>query len=160
MVKDGSAVIGMSIWDVDQVPTDPCKWLGSMATPDPTVGDLVEALVSQRTRNATKPADVTLAGYSGTYIEWSVPPDMVVTGDADFAGCDLIADNGHRDFVSWLSTGGSDRYQQVAGQVDRLWILDVAGQRLVLDATNSPDASEMDISQLTDVVESLAFDEP
>ena len=85
---------------------------------------------------------MTFAGYAGKYLEWSVPDDMVVTGDADFDGCDSWPDNGHRDFVSWLSTGDGERYQQVAGQVDRLWVLDVDGQRLLIwDTSWSPSGS-------------------
>ena len=158
VIKSGAAVIGLSVWDVARVPTDPCLWKSSMTTPGPTVDDLAEALVAQLTRNATQPADVSVDGYSGVYLEWSVPDDMVVTGDADFAGCDTWPDNGHRDFVSWLSSTGNDRYEQVAGQVDRLWVLDVAGQRLVVDATFSPNATETDVRELMHAAESLRFE--
>jgi hypothetical protein len=160
VVKNGAAVIGLSVWDVDQVPRDPCHWRAQMQDPGPTVDDLVRALVAQATRAATKPVDVTLAGHAGQYLEWSVPADMVVTGDADFEGCDVEPSNGHQDFISWLSSGSSSRFQQVAGQVDRLWILDVDGQRLVVDATYSPDAKQIDRDELGQVAESLRFEAP
>jgi hypothetical protein len=86
----------------------------------------------------------------------SVPDDWVVTGDSDFRGYDED-DEGHEDFMSWWGTEGGTRYQQVAGQVDRLWILDVEGQTLVVDATYSPDTSVADRHQLEQVVESLRF---
>ena len=110
----------MSVWDVGKVPRHPCHWRGRLYDPGPTVDDLVEALVSQPLRNASSPTDVTLAGYRGRYLEWSVPSDMIVTGDADFEGCDVEPSNGHRDFVSWLGDGYGERYQQFAGQIDRL----------------------------------------
>jgi len=157
MLKDAANVIGVSVWDVVQVPSDPCHWKGHMTMPGPTVDDLVRALVAQPTRNATTPTDVTLAGHAGKYLEWSVPEDMVVTGDADFDGCDTWPDNGHRDFVSWLSTGGGERYQQFAGQVDRLWVLDVNGLRLVIDATYPPDATDAAQAELVEIVESMQF---
>ena len=160
MVKYGASVTGVSVWEVAQVPTDPCHWQGHMTIPGPTVDDLVRAFVRQPTRNATTPTDVTFAGYAGKYLEWSVPDDMKVTGDADFDGCDAWPDNGHRDFVSWLGTGDSERYQQVAGQVDRLWVLDVDGQRLVIDATYSPDTPDADRAEQEQVVESLRFVAP
>jgi hypothetical protein len=153
-------VIGLSVWDVTQVPRDPCQWQGQLYDPGPTVDDLVQALIAQRLRNASKPTDVTLAGYPGQYLEWSVAADMVVTGDADFAGCDVEPSNGHRDFISWLSSAGGSRYQQVAGQVDRLWVLDVDGQRLVVDATYSPHTTEIDRAELGQVAESLRFENP
>jgi hypothetical protein len=49
------------------------------------------------------------------------------------------------------------RYQQLAGQVDRLWVLDVDGQRLVVDATHSPDATPADRDELARVAEPLKF---
>lgn len=121
------------------------------------VAEDAAALTAQRLRGANKPTDVTLGGYHGRYLEWSVPPDMVVTGDADFAGCDVEPSNGHRDFVSWLGDGFGERYQQVAGQVDRLWILDVDGQRLVLDASLPPDASAAEREELVQIAASLRF---
>jgi hypothetical protein len=160
VVKSGASVIGLSVWDVGQVPTDPCHWQGHTVDPGSDVEDLVAALGAQATRNASTPIDVTLAGHPGRYLEWSVPADMVVTGDADFQGCDAWPDNGHLDFVSWLGNGLGERYQQVPGQVDRLWVLDVDGQRLVVDATYSPDAAPADRDELTHVVESLRFEIP
>ena len=89
------------------------------------------------------------------YLEWSVPPDMV-----DGEKCDQWPDNGYRDFVSFLGVGGSERYQQLANQIDRLWVLDVNGQRLVVDATYSPDATDAQKTELDQVAKSLRFDEP
>ena len=65
--------------------------------------------------------------------------------------------DGHHNFVSWLGNGTGERYQQVPGQVDRLWVLDVNGQRLVVDATYSPDTTQADRDQLGQIVESLRF---
>ena len=159
IVKAGGPVIGVSVWDVDQVPGDPCQWLSTMATPGPAVDDLVEALVAQRTREATEPVAVTLDGHPGFYLEWTVPADLEVTGDSDFAGCDTPG-NGHYDFVSWLSSRGGERYQQEAGQLDRLWILDVDGQRLVVDATSSPNSTDSDVAELVHAAESIRFETP
>ena len=147
--------MGLSVWDAIQVPTDPCRWSSTMTTPGPTVDDLVHALVAQRTRNASTPTEATLGGYKGLYLEWSVPADMV-----DGENCDKWPDNGYRDFVSFLGVGGTERYQQVAKQIDRLWVLDVNGQRLVVDATYSPDATDAQKAELDQVAESLRFDKP
>lgn len=155
--QTSSGVLGLSVWAVGMVPRNPCHWQGSMVDPGPTVHDLAAALAAQAMRNATTPTDVTLRSQDGLYIEWSVPTDMVVTGDADFKGCDVEPSNGHRDFVSWLGEEEGERYQQVAGQVDRLWILDVGGQRVLVDATYSPDTSEVDRDELDQIAASLRF---
>ena len=149
---------GVSVWDVGEVPRDPCHWQGTMSDPGPTVDDLVEALTTQRYRHATEPTHVTLSGFQGRFLELSVPDDWVVTGDADFEGCDVEPSNGHRDFVSWLGNGEGERYLLVAGQVEMLWVLDVGGQRLVVDATYPPDTTNADRAELMGIVESLRFE--
>jgi hypothetical protein len=159
VIKAGGAVVGLGVWDVGQVPGDPCHWRASLVDSGRSVDDLVRVLHAQKLRNATTPTDVTLAGHSGKYLEWSVPKDAVVTRDADFKGCDDPG-NGHHDFVRWKGNGKGERYQQVAGQVDRLWVLDVDGQRLVVDATYSPDATPADRDELGRVAQSLKFLRP
>lgn len=157
VIKQVAGVMGLSVWDVGDVPRDPCHWKKSLSDPGPTVDDLIDALTVQRFRNATEPTDVTLDAYEGLYLQWSTPADWVVTGDAEFHGCDVEPDSGLRDFVSWFGNGDGERYQQVAGQVDRLWVLDVDGQRLLVDATYSPDTTEADRAELVAIVESLRF---
>jgi hypothetical protein len=148
---------GVAFWDVGKVARDPCHSIGHLYNPGPTVRDLVAALEAQSTRHPTPPTDVTLAGYSGEYLEWSVPKDLVVTGDDDFAGCDVQPD-GHRNYTSWVGAGGvGERWQQMAGQVDRLWILDVNGQRLVIDASYPPGATQAQREEEDRVVHSLRF---
>lgn len=156
MVKSGADVVGMSVWDVAQVPGHPCHWKRTMSPVGPTVDDLVDALSSQQLRDPTEPSDITLAGHHGRYLELSVPGDWIVTGDANFEGCDDPG-NGHQDFVSWLGRDAGDRWQQVAGQVDRIWVLDVDGQTLLVDATYTPATSEAVREELDQVVSSLRF---
>ena len=153
-------VLGVSVWDVGQVYRDPCHWQGQGFDPGPGVQKLVAALVAQKMRNATTPTDVTLAGYAGKYLEWSVPADMKSSAWTSFDACDLDSDGVHHDFLSWLGNGTGDRYEEVPGQVDQLWVLDVNGQRLVVDATYSPDTSQSDRAELEAVADSLRFVAP
>ena len=55
----------------------------------------------------------------------------------------------------WNPSGTTDRFQQGAGQVDRLWILDVEGRRLLIDATYVPGSTDQDRAQLQQVVDSI-----
>ncbi len=150
--------LGVSVWDVGEVPRNPCHWQSTRSDPGPTVDDLVHALTAQRFRHPTVPTDVMLGGYPGRSLTWSVPEDWVVTGDADFQGCDVEPSNGHKDFVSWFGNGEGERFQQVAGQVDMLWVLDVNGQRLLVDATYPPDTTDANRAELMGIVESLRFE--
>jgi hypothetical protein len=143
--------VAAQFWDVDQVFGHPCQWDGTLFQPGPTVDDLTEALVDIPLRKATKPIDVTLDGYAGTYLEWSVPSDM------DFSKCD--AADGERHFESWTGKGWAhDRYHQGPGQVDRLWILDMDGARLVIDAFSMPSATAEERAELLSVVRSIRFE--
>jgi hypothetical protein len=143
--------IAVQFWNVDQVYGHPCQWEGTLTRPGPTVDDLANALVDRPLRNATKPIGVTLDGYSGKYLEWSVP------SDADFSKCDT--DAGVHYFESWTAHGGEgDRYHQGPGQVDRLWILDVRGSRVVIDAFSMPSAKAAQIDELLAVVNSINFE--
>ena len=154
-----SPVLGLSVWDVGQVFRDPCHWQGQAVDPGRGVAALVAALVAQPTRHATTPTDVTLAGFAGKYLEWSVPADIKSSSWTEFDACDVTEDGDH-NFESWLGNGMGNRYQQVPGQVDRVWVLDVKGQRLVVDATYSPDTTPTDRAELERVVESLRFVAP
>ena len=146
-------ISGVLFWNVVDVYAHPCRWKGPLVHPGPTVDDLVAALVAQPLRNATKPVDVTIDGYRGKQLEWSVPDDI------DFANCDDRDDAGPPTFESWTATGwASDRYQQSPGQIDRLWILDVAGARLVIDAQFQHGATKQQIAELMQVVESIRFE--
>jgi hypothetical protein len=152
-------VLGLSVWDVGQVVRDPCHWQGQAFTPGPSVEDLAVALAAQKTRNATTPTAVTLAGYVGEYLQWSVPADLKSSTWTDFDACDLSSDGVDRDFVSWFANGSSqnDRYEEVPGEVDQLWVLEVNGQRLVVDATYSPGTSLSQQAALEQVVYSIRF---
>jgi hypothetical protein len=143
----GDFVVAVMFWDVDEVYPTPCKWAGKpMVDPGRDVDGLVSVLADQPLRNATAPTDVVLDGFSGTYLELSVPTDVA------FSDCD------EGFFESWTGNGwASDRYQQAPGQIDRLWILDVEGERLVVDASYVPGATEQDLNELADVVESIRF---
>ncbi len=142
---DTPRYLAVSFWNVGDVYANGCHWVGPKIHPGPTVDDLAAVLAARPLRNATAPVAVSLAGYRGTYLEWSVPTA------ANFSECDGAF------FRSWTATDGSDRYQQGPGQVDRLWILDVEGHRLVIDATYMPGATGQNRAELAGVVSSIAF---
>jgi hypothetical protein len=138
----------LTIWDVVDVYTNGCHWSGPVIHPGPTAADLAAVLASRPLRNATAPVPVSLGGYQGQYLEWSVPVDAI------FSACDGGL------FKSWYDSGGDpngDRYQQAPGQVDRLWILDVEGHRLLIDAWSVPGATNQDRLELANVLNSIAF---
>ena len=140
-------VMGLSFWDVAKVYGTPCRWQSKgLVDPGTTVGGLAAALASQPLRSATTPTDVVLAGARGKYLRLTVPKHI------DFARCD------RGSFESWTGLGwASDRWEQGPGELDRLWILNVDGQRLVVDAGYLPAATTKDRAELDRVVHSIRF---
>jgi hypothetical protein len=120
--------------------SDPCAWLTNVVEPPigPTVDDLATALAAQAMRGDALPTDTTVDGYQGKYLELSVPTDI------DFADCDL------GEFRSW-----EGRFHQGPGQIDRLYILDVEGQREVIILHHMPGTSDADLAEQQAVFESI-----
>ncbi|QKJ19718.1 hypothetical protein [Microbacterium hominis] len=157
---DGWAIhsenVGVSLWNVDKVFGHPCQWQGTAFAPGDTADDLVAALVEVPLRNPTTPEPVEIDGRPGTYFEWSVPSDIAHDGDG-FPDCD--SENGQpHDFVSWTGVGTpSLRYHQGPGQVDYVWVLDMDGERMVIDAYSMPDATDEAIAEIHDIVSTMRF---
>ncbi len=126
--------------------TDPCHWSGTLLDPPvgPRVDDLVTAMANQP-GHATAPTDVTLDGYAGKQMELTTP--------ADFADCN------QGQIRSWTyAPGESDYRSHEPGDRSVLWILDVDGVRLVLEATYAPGASAQDRAEILQMVESVQID--
>jgi hypothetical protein len=145
-LNDGGT-LSVAFWDVAKVYPTPCRWQGKpMIDPGRTVDGLARALAAQPLRHASRPTDVALAGFRGKYLGWSVPSKI------DFSRC------GQGYFESWTGRGwATDRWQQGPGQVDQLWILDVRGQRLVIDASHMPWATRQQRAKLDRIVHSIKF---
>jgi len=145
-LNDGNT-LSVSFWDVDKVYPTGCRWQGKpKIDPGRTVDGLARVLATRPLRHASRPTDVVLAGFHGKYLRWSVPSKL------DFSRC------GQGYFESWRGRGwATDRWQQAPGQIDRLWILDVKGKRLVVDASRIPTDSRTAIPVLDRIVHSIKF---
>ncbi|TAK01270.1 MAG: hypothetical protein EPO36_05855 [Chloroflexota bacterium] len=103
----------------------------------PTVDDFVTALVDHPTLDVTDPVDVTLAGYSGTYLDLTIPDDI-------------------SECVRYVPT---DRhiYAQGPGQRWHMWILDVDGTRVLVETNDYPGTSAETLAEEQAIVESLVI---
>ena len=112
----------------------------------PTVDDLATALANQVGRDGTAPKAVTLGGYPGKMVELSVPDDF------DITTCD------NEEFRMWRGLGSAGGYNYGPGQHDTIYILDVNGDRLVIQTTSLPRASDQDLAELQGIVDSIRID--
>jgi hypothetical protein len=141
--------IGVGFLKVDGVFSDPCHWdadgtgsftqLGDVEV-GPTVDDLVAALRANSSYVVTTPAAVTLSGFAGQRLDIQMPTDLDPT----------TCDRGPGDptglyYVFTGANGEGGLYAQGPRQIYHEWILDVAGQRMLVgynDYATTPAAEQ------------------
>lgn len=128
------------VWDVDSVYVHPCQDNAILQTVGSSVTDLANALTAQSLRTGTEPVPVTVGGYDGLYVELPVPDDV------DVDACPLGR------FNLWPG-----RWQEEPGQVDMIWIVEVEGRRLVIDASHAPNVGSDEVAELRDMVTTATF---
>jgi hypothetical protein len=125
---------------------DPCHYKGTgllAPLPGPSVDALATALSKLPGLKATTPTDVTLGGYQGK--------QLTLTAPASFAGCTLTPDGAFR---IWELPLGADN-DLTPAEIDRVWILDVGGQRLVIDAPETPSETAADKAEVQQIMDSV-----
>jgi hypothetical protein len=137
---------------------DPCQWsFTAPETPATTPDEIAAAFAGQALSDPTAPADVTLGGFAGKAITLHVPMTFDLpnsTREERFTDCD---EDTFFFYGIEGETGGA-RNAQGAGQVDELWILDVNGQIVILDATYSPATPADLVEELRALAESATFE--
>ena len=103
----------------------------------PSVDDFVTALVDHPLLDATEPVDVTLAGYSGRYLELQLPSDVTACN--------------HFVWQPGIYAQGPDHLWHV-------WVLDVDGTRVVVRADTYPGTTQEVRDQIDGILESLRID--
>ncbi len=155
---DGAYVVGpWSAQAQGYVPGDPCRWRSTMPdTPATTVDEIVAALASQASRDASKPMDITVDGHAGKSITLHVPDD-VVFANGQFTNCDN-ENGGHAAFCT-LGTA-TDCFMwnaQGPGAIDELWILDVDGRTLLMDGAYYAQTPAEHVDELHAILGSMSF---
>jgi hypothetical protein len=134
---DGAALFIYGVADVDLF-SDPCR-------PDPrgeadiavgpTVDDFVTALVDHPSLEVSSPVDVTLAGYSGTYLDLLIPDD--ISQCATYHAMDAHI------------------YAQGPGHRWHMWVLDVGGVRVLVETNDYAGTSAQRRAELQSIVDSI-----
>ena len=139
---------------------DPCEWSTTIPeTPATTPDEIAAALAAQELSEPTAPVDVTVGGYQGKALTVSVPMTFHLPGstrEERFADCDQSIFG----YYGIEGETGPSRNAQGAGQIDELWILDVDGNVVILDATYSPATPADLIAEMRAMAESATFEAP
>lgn len=129
---------------------DPCKMESTRpATPATTVDEIAAALAAQASRDASEPVDVTVGGYAAKAINLTVPDDVTI--DA-CEGSEFGTFGTTKDPLA--------RYHQGPGQIDDLYIVDVNGAIVIIDAMYRPNTPAELVDEMRGIVESATFTIP
>ena len=139
----GSNVIVLSsdlayfgLWIVSEAQRDPCGLGGVGDSPvGPTAADLAAALAAAPGFTSTGPVDESIGGLDSQYVEMIGP----------LAGC--------TDPELWHTPQGDCRCMDFNVERNRLWILDAAGIRLVVDVIDGGDAPTL--AELETIIDSV-----
>lgn len=139
---------------------DPCQWKSTIpASPASTPDEIVAAFARQASTEVTAPVGVTVGGFAGKGITLRVPMSFDkpnATRDEKFAACD------EKTYAYYGIEGNADnaRNAQGAGQIDELWILDVDGAIMFVDATYSPATPSELVAETRAMAQSATFATP
>ena len=125
----------------------PCGGTGPDIPTGTTVDEFVTALVNHPDLDVTSPAAVTLAGYSGTYLELRAPANTTTDELGPKPG-------GCNYYFVWEP----GIYAQGPNALWRIWILDVNGIRVVVRADSFPGTSPQIQAQLAAIVDSIQIE--
>ena len=111
----------LGFWIAATAERDPCGLGGVADSPvGPTADDLAAALAGAPGFDTTEPIDTSVGGVDGRYVELVGP----------FPGC--------TEPTLWQTPDGSCRCMESRVERNRLWIVDVDGTRLVVNALDIP----------------------
>ncbi len=121
---------------VDTITTDECAKRALAVDGRATIDDLVAFLAGQPLIDISENTDVTLDSYRGKYLEFTRTAGQI---DCGWGGLD-----------GWPASSPT-----ASDEDDRVWILDVDGALLVIDAFSGPEASDAVRAELRQIVESI-----
>jgi hypothetical protein len=140
--------MGLRFYTVGNLFNNPSSFADGLQDPPvgPTADDLIEAIVDQSEWTASTPRDTTIGGFPARHVRITIPD-----------GAELDPRNGGSFFL-FQDEGAGQIWGLEAGQMFEVYVVDVNGERLVLDAFHYPGTSEADLADLQAVVDSIRID--
>lgn len=133
---------GMAIrfYTVGNVYKNPGSTADGFVTPSlgPTVDDLVQAILAHPGWAATGPTPITVNGYAGQQVKLTTPSDAAFSA-----------------YYLFTNGAGDDIWGFAPDQTFELSIVDVAGQRVVIEAYHYPGTSRADLAAQQAVLASI-----
>jgi hypothetical protein len=147
--KDDAFVITGWSGDDPFIPGDPCHWASTMPDgPSTTLDEIVDALGTQATRDASAPVDVSVDGFAGRSITLRVP-------DAPFTDCD----EGKFCTLAFGDGAVCQMWYHEPGMIDELWVVDRDGQFTFTAGSYFPDTAEATVEEIRAILASMNYSE-
>jgi len=138
----------LGFWIASNVPADACDPEGPMADPPvgPGIDDLANALAASAALTATDPVDVSVSGFEGRYLE------LQAFDESEICLPELFL---------YTTSAGSERGLG-AGELARVWILEVDGVRVLMEASINREGitAPGDVAELEAVIQSVEIEAP
>ena len=141
---DDKASIGF--FTVTDLFADPCDPDSAPAGVGPTADDLVGALADNPAVSIGAQADVTVAGYSGTRL--------------DFSGSEPECDEGVDAVLMRSHPGNFAGYPAGGGKLNRWFVLDVEGRRLLIQAIVPDSLPDSVTAEVESILQSIVIEAP
>ena len=150
----GPNEVFFATFPITNVFSDACHWTNTMVSAGTTVDQLTSLLVAQKGgRVASAPTNVTLGGLPAKRIKFTVPASVGTE----------TCDNGVGLLHFWPDPDGTSNGGiccAPVGSTDVVYVLNVAGQQLVVMTRQAAGASPADLAELNAIVASIKIAAP
>ena len=131
-----------AVWPISGTFENPCTdHTLVQPTPGPGIDALADALANQPGTEAGPPTALTVDGYPARLVE------STVTADIEPCGTD--------GFWLWASPDGMPRYVQGTNELNRMFIVDVDGERLTINGRYPATTTAADRAELDAIIASI-----
>lgn len=136
----------LAVWPITGTFVDPCTdHTLVQPTPGPGIDALAEALANQPGTEAGPPTAVTVDGYPAKLVESTVIADIETCGSG----------SGLDGFWLWAAPDGDHRYVQGTNEVNRIYIVDIDGERLTFNGRFPAVTTAADRAELEAIIASI-----
>jgi hypothetical protein len=143
---DAGAGGALAMWEVVGTFVDPCHD-HTLVQPLPVgIDDLAEALANQPGISAGPITDVTVDGFEGKFVELTVTVDIETCSRGSGGG---------DEFWLFAAADGDRRYVQGTNEMNRIYILDVDGERFTFNARFPERMTPADRAELEGIIDSI-----
>lgn len=132
---DGMAIRFYTVLSLHANPLSP----GLLPPVGPTVEDLVNAMLDHPDWTTTGPTAITIDGYAGQVVHLTLPASVSEA----------------TPFYLFGDTRGGHVYAWSPDQIFDIYVIDVDGERLVIEVFSYPDTSEADLAAQQNVLDSI-----